>query len=244
MRNSLIPIGNFFFKYRNAVFPIFLIAAFVAVPPSPTFLGRRDLEPLRDVIAILIMLSGLLLRLSVIGFAYIRRGGKEKKVYAKELVSSGMFGVCRNPLYVGNMLICTGVFVLNGNWWLAFGAVALFFFMYHSIVSAEENFLSQKFGAAYQAYCATVPRWGLKLSRFTSATAGMRFDLGKALFADYNPILNCVLIVSGVELYEELAYTQQPRSAVISIYVAIISATVLGTVGVHYYKKYLRTPAH
>ena len=65
--------------------------------------------------AVLIAMSGLAVRGVVIGLAYIKRGGLNKKVYAANLVTEGMFSVCRNPLYVGNMLIYTGEFLMFGN---------------------------------------------------------------------------------------------------------------------------------
>ena len=105
MKNLMLSIGNFFFKYRNQAFPLIIVTLFVAAPPAATVLGSATLEQWKDAAALLIVFAGLILRATVIGYAYIKRGGLNKRVYAKDLVTEGMFGVCRNPLYVGNMLI-------------------------------------------------------------------------------------------------------------------------------------------
>jgi protein-S-isoprenylcysteine O-methyltransferase Ste14 len=151
MKGFMIPLGDFFFKWRNQLFPVIMILAFIAVKPSNTFLGREDLEPVRDLIAILVMIAGLVMRSVVIGFAYIQRGGLKKKVYAADLVTSGMFGVCRNPLYVGNMLIAIAVFIMHGAPVIVIGGTLLFAFIYQSIIYAEERFLAEKFGPGYLA---------------------------------------------------------------------------------------------
>jgi protein-S-isoprenylcysteine O-methyltransferase Ste14 len=242
LKRLMIPIGDFLFKWRNQLFPVITLLAFIAVKPSNTFLGREDFEPVRDLIAILIMVAGLAMRSSVIGFAYIQRGGLKKKVYAAALVTSGMFGVCRNPLYVGNMLICLAVFVMHGAPVIMIGGPLLFAFIYQSIIYAEERFLTEKFGDDYLAYCADVPRWGLRLSRFREATEGMRFDLKKALRADYGTILTGVFMLSSVELYERLAWPDEEQGTVVAILVGLMVFAVIGSIAFHYYKKLTYKP--
>ena len=84
-----------------------------------------------------------------------------------------MFGVCRNPLYVGNMLVYSGLFLFHGNPLVVVVGCLVFAFIYQSIIYAEEEFLADKFGQGYRDYCRNVPRWGLKLSAFASSTEGM-----------------------------------------------------------------------
>lgn len=243
LKRFMIPIGDFLFKWRNQLFPVITLLAFIAVKPSNTFLGREALEPLRDLVAILIMACGLAMRGTVIGFAYIQRGGLKKKVYASALVTSGMFGVCRNPLYVGNMLICIAVFVMHGAPVIMIGGPLLFAFIYQSIIFAEERFLVEKFGDEYVAYCAHVPRWGLRLSRFAESTQDMRFDLSKALRADYGTILTGVFMLSGVELYEQLAYPDDGNGTMVVVLVGVMVFCVVGSIAFHWYKKLTYKPA-
>jgi hypothetical protein len=66
--------------------------------------------------------------------AYIKRGGKAGKVYAPRLVTQGLFGHSRNPLYVGNLLVLLGVFLVHNNSVVYHIGVPFFLFAYTSIV--------------------------------------------------------------------------------------------------------------
>ena len=197
-----IRIGDFFFKYRNKVFPLTLVILFLGFKPAHTYAGSHQWVIIKDWIAIMITLSGLLLRAAVIGFAYIKRGGMNKKVYADNLVTEGFFGICRNPLYVGNMLIYAGVFLMHGNPYVIVIGTLGYFLIYQSIIAAEEYFLRSKFGKAYDAYCHDVPRWRLQLSRWNETTEGMRFNLKRVIIKDYPTIGNAVIALVLIKLLE------------------------------------------
>ncbi len=205
MQQTMISIGNFFFKYRNKAFPLITVMLFaIAVPPHDLF-GSPGLENAKDVIALLIAGLGLVVRGSVIGFAYIKRGGVDKKVYAENLVTSGIFGICRNPLYVGNILICIGIFLMHGNPGVMIAGIGFYLFIYQCIVLAEETYLRNKFGAGYAAYARDVPRWLPQFANLKTATAGMTFNYKKVLFKDYGTIATTLIMLILTEGYEYLA---------------------------------------
>ena len=185
-KTTVIRIGDFFFKYRNIVFPILWCVLFLAFKPAWYNAPREGL-------AIMIVALGLLTRGSVIGFAYIKRGGMNKEVYADTLVTEGFFSVCRNPLYVGNMLIYLGVFLMHGNPIVVIAGTAACFLIYQSIIAAEEFFLLQKFGDSYRGYCRHVNRWWMRLSCLPHATVGMRFNFKRVLMKDYSTIANALV---------------------------------------------------
>ncbi|MDR6756965.1 protein-S-isoprenylcysteine O-methyltransferase Ste14 [Mycoplana sp. BE70] len=199
MTAAMIGIGNFFFKYRNQLFPAIIVALFLLAPPVAH--GSTAVEQVSAIVAILLVLAGLGLRATVIGYAYIQRGGLNKRVYAKDLVTEGMFGVCRNPLYVGNMLIYSGVFLFSGNPLAVVLGIGLFAFLYQCIVLAEEEFLEKKFGDAYRAYCRDVPRWALRLRRFRSATEGMAFNVRRVIAKDYSTMSATLITLLVIEFY-------------------------------------------
>ena len=205
MKNRMIDIGNFFFRYRNFIFPLIILAFYlVAAPPAKLFLSET-LEEVKDCAALLIALSGLLFRAVVIGYIYIKRGGRNKRVYAKDLVTSGMFSVCRNPLYVGNLTIYLGIFLMHGNLVIIVLGMLTYLFIYQCIVLAEEAYLEEKFGDGYRAYCRDVPRWIPSFSRFRQATQGMVFSIRRVLLKDYTTITATFLILALTEGYEEIA---------------------------------------
>lgn len=202
MKNKMIKIGNFFFSYRNKVFPIIIIALFMIAFPPLRILGSSNFESVTDVLAVVLAISGLVVRGIVIGYAYIKRGGLQKKVYAENLVTQGMFSLSRNPLYFGNMLIYAGVFLLHGDPVVAITGIGLFWFIYQCIIYAEENYLETKFGKGYKEYCQDVPRWIPQFGKFRTATQDMNFNFRRAIIKDYSTITSTVLTLCLVGLYE------------------------------------------
>ena len=155
----MVRIGNFFFRYRNGLFPVVMVLMFV---PSPK-LFSQDL--VAAGLGLAVALVGQLIRAITIGLAYIIRGGKNRQVYAETLVQEGIFAHCRNPLYVGNILVILGLGLVSNSLLFALIGVPFFLFVYWTIVAAEENFLRQKFGADFDAYCQRVSRFKNSASR-------------------------------------------------------------------------------
>src|ERR1700752_1925228 len=141
----LIRIGHWFFRTRDAVFPVVLLA--LAFGTRPLVIdGNWQLDRRLDALGFAVASIGQLLRVAVIGFAYITRGGKNRRIHADSLVQDGIFAHCRNPLYLGNILIVAGLAIVHGSWWFYLIGIPFFVFAYSAIVRAEEDFLSRRFG--------------------------------------------------------------------------------------------------
>src|ERR1044071_2090134 len=95
----MVRIGNFLFHWRHSLFPGFYLL--VLVPSHPVIRNYRGAA----LAGLGVALAGQTLRALTIGLDYIRRGGKNRQVYANRLVQGGIFAHCRNPLYLGNLLI-------------------------------------------------------------------------------------------------------------------------------------------
>src|SRR3954470_19201063 len=118
----MVQLCNFLFRNRNGLFPFFYLILFVSSP-------EVFHDPVAAMIAgFTITLLGQLIRVVTIGLVYIMRGGKNRRVYADDLVTTGIFAHCRNPLYVGNILILAGLGVASNS--LIFLAVFLPVFLF------------------------------------------------------------------------------------------------------------------
>jgi protein-S-isoprenylcysteine O-methyltransferase Ste14 len=175
----MVRIGNFFFHYRNGMFPVVMVLLFV---PSPKLLSQ---DAVAAGLGLAVALSGQLLRAITIGLAYIIRGGKNRQVYAETLVQEGIFAHCRNPLYVGNILVILGLGLVSNSLLFALIGVPFFLFVYKAIVAAEENFLRQKFGADFDAYCQRVGRFVPNLSGIVKTFQGMEFKWRRLIVKEY-----------------------------------------------------------
>jgi protein-S-isoprenylcysteine O-methyltransferase Ste14 len=183
----MIGIGNFFFRYRNLLFIILYVLLFI---PSPALFREeafgRHFWMYPFFLGLLVTFTGQAIRGATIGLAYIIRGGRDKKVYAEELVITGIFSHCRNPLYVGNILMLLGVGILANSMLYVLIVMPLFLFIYQTIVLAEENFLRGKFGVAFEEYCKLVSRWVPTLIGIGKTFRGMEFNFRRWMLKEYN----------------------------------------------------------
>jgi protein-S-isoprenylcysteine O-methyltransferase Ste14 len=107
------------------------------------------------------------------------------------LVTTGPFGLVRNPLYLGNVVLWTGFTVSAGLPWLLPVVVLLLGCEYHAIVRWEERLLASRLGASYEHYATTVPRWLPRRGRSDSPHAGAtsRFPLSDTLYSERGTLI-------------------------------------------------------
>lgn len=232
----MITIGNFFFRFRNVLFIFLYLLLFLPSPDIFTesrFGHNYFLIPI--ILGLLITVSGEAIRGATIGLAYIIRGGRDKKVHAENLVTEGIFRHCRNPLYVGNILMLLGVGILS-NSWIYLGIVfPLFLFIYQSIVMAEENFLSGKFGPAFTAYCQRVNRWIINPAGMKNTFSEMSFNYKRWLLKEYNTLFIWLVGIAAIIIFEYERLIPDPEIRT-KIFIAVF--VVLGLI--YLYVRYLK----
>jgi len=223
-------LGNFLFKHRNLVFPLVFI---LMVLGSEPFFGDMRNEVWIYAAGIVIALSGQAIRALTIGLAYIVRGGRDKKVYAKTLVTNGIFAHCRNPLYLGNILIVAGLGVVADSVLFYFIGIPFFVISYVAIINAEENYLSEKFGEEYREYCRKVNRLIPDLSGIGTTLKSMTFNWRRLLVKEYGTtytwmIAMILLIVKNHYLHygHELSMTLDFVLIVCCCYTMLCNCTV------------------
>jgi protein-S-isoprenylcysteine O-methyltransferase Ste14 len=234
----MVAIGNFFFKYRNWIFILFYAALFI--PSWPLFSKESFGEQYYAwpiIIGLFVTILGQLIRGLTIGLAYIVRGGREGKPYAEGLVTEGIFNHCRNPLYVGNILMLLGIGVLANSVVYVAIVIPVFLFVYQAIVLAEENFLRGKFGAGFDAYCSKVNRWFPKLRGLAKTISSMHFNWRRWILKEHTTqfiwLVGIVLIL--LLKYPELTgHDEQIRNTAL---ITALSFLVLLYALVRYLKK-------
>ena len=99
----------------------------------------------------------LILVLSLVSFGNSFRVGIDVDAPGG-LVTTGIFAVSRNPIYVGFFLFLVGQFLVFPNWiplaYLVGGAL-----LFHRQVLREEDFMRQRYGQEYLEYCGHVRRY-------------------------------------------------------------------------------------
>ncbi|HYE55681.1 MAG TPA: isoprenylcysteine carboxylmethyltransferase family protein [Chitinophagaceae bacterium] len=227
----MVALGNFFFKYRNLLFIFLYALLFIPSPPLFTaeYLGAGYwIWPI--IIGLLVTVTGQLVRGATIGLAYIIRGGKDGKVYAEDLVTGGIFNHCRNPLYVGNIMMLLGVGILSNSLLYVTVIMPLFILIYHAIVLAEENFLLGKFGESYKIYCQNVNRWFPSLSGLSRTFSSMRFRWRRWIVKEYNTQyvwLTGIVLILLLKYPQLTHYNEQQRNLLLAIILTVLLVVYL-----------------
>ncbi|MGQ0640824.1 MAG: methyltransferase family protein [Gemmatimonadaceae bacterium] len=223
----LVRYGNVLFKYRNALFPIVLLTLFFALPPVYAGGDPRS-DALLDAAGVLVALTGQALRVAVIGYVYIIRGGKNASIYAEDLVTGGFFAHCRNPLYAGNILVLLGLFMIHNNPWVYALGIPFFLTGYAAIVAAEEAYLRGKFGESYDTYTRLVPRWVPRLQGLRDSIAGMQFNWRRVLLKEYGSTFAWTATAVVLMATQALRYSSyQERSAYMNTLGAVLVLLII-----------------
>jgi protein-S-isoprenylcysteine O-methyltransferase Ste14 len=77
----------------------------------------------------------------------------------RALVTIGIHGWSRNPIYVGMFLSYAGIGIAARSPWVLILAVPLVVMLRYGVVAREEAYLERRFGDAYRDYKARVRRW-------------------------------------------------------------------------------------
>ena len=77
----------------------------------------------------------------------------------RHLMVSGLHGVIRNPMMVGQVILVWGMALHFASVGFAVYVLLFMLFARRVVVAVEEPELRDRFGAEYEAYCERVPRW-------------------------------------------------------------------------------------
>jgi protein-S-isoprenylcysteine O-methyltransferase Ste14 len=217
----MVGIGNFLFRYRNAIFP--LACALLLLPGPALFASPLLAAGIGAAVAAV----GQGVRVATIGLRYIVRGGRGGRVYAEDLVTEGIYSLCRNPMYVGNVLLVTGVALASNSLTTVLCAVPLVLFVYTAIVAAEEKHLRERFGAAFETYCREVPRWLPRAAALRRAFTSASFNWRRVVVKEYGTPFGWINVLCAIALYrlwQQDALQSDPRVAQ-----ALVAAMALTT---------------
>ncbi len=115
----------------------------------------------RIVIGVVLIVGGLSLGLPALGL-FVRSGTNVNPFKpSTALVTSGIFGYVRNPMYVGMALLVAGLGIALASDWTLVMLVIYFLLIHFGVIKREERYLEAKFGDNYRQYMARVPRYGM-----------------------------------------------------------------------------------
>lgn len=124
-----------------------------------------DIGAFRFVGALPMAVGAAIVSWCALDFALVGKGTPLPIDAPRRLVSSGLYRLVRNPMYVGVDLILLGEALVFHSLALVIYAVIVGSLFYLFVVYVEEPGLRERFGLAYEEYCKAVPRWVPRLHR-------------------------------------------------------------------------------
>ncbi len=188
--------GDFLFKYRSYL-PIFILLIGLAVFMLELKNGRIfNSSEFRTIqfLGLGVSLFGLLIRFLSIGYAAENTSGRNTSEgqIADTVNKTGLYSICRHPLYVGNFFMWLGIAIWTYNAWFVVCFVLFYYLYYERIMYAEEEFLREKYGQEYVQWASVTPPFIPKLSSWKSSNSPFNFK--KIIRQEKAGILNLFLV--------------------------------------------------
>ena len=129
------------------------------------YLSTHFINPFKfpniEIIGVFILLAGLVT--AFLGYLLFKKYKTTVNPINPEettiLVTTGIFSITRNPMYLGLFFVICSTVLLFGSW---FGIIILMFFVWYinkfQIIPEEET-MEKKFGNKYNEYKKNVRRW-------------------------------------------------------------------------------------
>lgn len=153
-----------------------------------------------DVLGLLLLVLGLGVRVAARGWKHEAPG--------RNLVTDGLYGYVRHPLYVGSFLIGVGLCAIAGSLWLVAVFCICFWFSHAAAIRSEEATLKRQWPDEFGRYRARVgalwPRWSAL--RMRGPIRPQR--LWEALLREADAICIWLLAAVALELWEKARMVQ------------------------------------
>jgi len=134
---------------------IIFIVMFLLIFFPAIFFRKEIVDPLDEIMeiaGITLILLGQVIRISARGYK------SEHSQQSRALIRGGPYAFVRNPMYLGILLIGSGIVLIFFKWWVVAAFLLVFIIRYLLLIFKEEQKLSALFPGEYKEYQQAVPR--------------------------------------------------------------------------------------
>ncbi len=229
MGHLKLKLGNFLFRHRSFTpLPLILLVFIIF---KPVDLGEKNI--FINLAGILISMMGEMIRILAVGYSYEGTSGRESYLRADSLNVTGIYSVVRNPLYIGNFFMFTGIVAVFCNGYALLVFAFFLILQYYFVIVAEENYLKGEYGSEYKQYCREVRRI---IPAFRGYISNRNpFNFKKVVFKENDSVFNMLVMFLLVLLYKEWVFAGRIGEPVVYIVPGVV--LVIGYVFIKVLKK-------
>lgn len=153
-------------------------------------------------------IAGLAVRVCTVGFVPKSTSGRNTtSIKGGHLNTTGLYSLMRHPLYVGNFFIWMGAVLFMRDWAVVVVAAVLYWLYYERIMLAEEVYLGQRFGPAFEDWAARTPALMPRPSNWQRP--GSTFCWRAALRREYTTVFLVIGVFTLLETAGRWTVTQR-----------------------------------
>ena len=156
---------------------ILLVSVFGYFAQQPSF-------PFQIEFAEIIIILGLIIRMYASGFV----------LKNKELSTTGPYAYVRHPLYTGNILVLTGMAIINGQLWASLIALSFFWFYYPAAIEYEDRKLKELFPGSWEKWANKTPALTITFQKMHPLEL-INWSWRKSLINNYEPVIVVYVLI-------------------------------------------------
>jgi protein-S-isoprenylcysteine O-methyltransferase Ste14 len=143
----------------EVIFGVPFLIALALQMAVPLSLPRGPLAVVFVLCGVALILAGATLAILARRAFARQRQPTDPGLPTTELVTTGVFSISRNPLYLGGVCLLTGIALAANLPWALVLLLPALVACHHILIAPEERYLAAKFGEDYRIYAAAVYRW-------------------------------------------------------------------------------------
>ncbi len=205
--------GRRLFQLRSFFPLVLLVPLYFALMQMARFELRwgEEVEDLWLAACVFVSGSGLLLRCLTVGYVPAGTSGRGRgEPSASVLNTRGMYSIVRNPLYLGNGIMWVGVALSTTSAWFVILSILIYWLYIERVIAAEESFLANRFGSAFQDWAQSTPCFLPHLSSWRPPA--MPFSLRTVLRKEYSGLIAVGVAFTLVEFISDTLLEGEPPS--------------------------------
>ncbi|MBR9832880.1 methyltransferase family protein [Acidiluteibacter ferrifornacis] len=168
LKDELRAQGNFLFRYRSYLPVIIIVAGLAVFVQTQMTTEAPSWIHLFNIGCFAVSALGLIIRMIAVGYSSDNTSGRNtaQGQIADDINATGLYSICRHPLYVGNYFMWLGIAMLTLNFWFIIAFTLLYWLYYERIIFAEEAYLIEKYGDKYLKFAENVPAFVPSFSKW------------------------------------------------------------------------------